>query len=282
MGLKYYFQKAKKEKWAISQFNFATLEQLRGILEAALELNSPVILGTSEGESRFFGLQEAVALYNLFKKKYNLPIFLNLDHGKDIDYIREAIDSGYSAVHFDGSELSFKENTRLAKKISDYAHKKNVWVEGELGLIKGESIIHKEERVELNEEDLTPPYQVKEFFNKTGVDSLAVSIGTTHGIYLKEPKIDFERLKEINRAASGFLVLHGGSGISEEDLKKAINLGITKINFNTEIRIVWKNSLREALEREELKPYKILPSVQNAISQKVSEKILIIGSRNKT
>lgn len=282
MKLKDYLQKAKKEKWAIGQFNFSTLEQLKGILEAVLKANSPVILGTSEGESRFFGLEEAVALYKVFQKKYNLPIFLNLDHGKDLDYIKEAIDSGYQAVHFDGSNLSFKENIKIAKKISDYARKKNVLVEGELGAIRGESTIHKEETAVLKKEDLTSPFQVKEFLKKTGVDSLAIAIGTVHGIYLKEPEIDFERLKEINQVSKKFLVLHGGSGVSEEDLKKAINFGITKINFNTEIRLVWKNSLKKGLEEtKELKPYKILPSVQNAISQKVLEKIIAIGSKNK-
>ncbi|GAI51856.1 unnamed protein product [marine sediment metagenome] len=137
MGLKDYLEKAQKEKWAIGQFNFSTIEQLRGILAAAQKMKSPVILGTSEGESRYLGLKEIVALVEISKIKYKVPVFLNLDHGKDLNWIKKAIDFGYSAVHFDGSELPFKKNIKCAKKIVEYAHKKGVLVEGELGYLRG-------------------------------------------------------------------------------------------------------------------------------------------------
>jgi len=280
--LKDYFQKAKAEKWAIGQFNFSVFEQLKGILSASLELNSPLILGTSEKESDYFGLEEITALCKAIKKKYKAEVFLNLDHAKNPDLITKAIKLGYDGVHYDGSLLSYEENIKNTKGVVEAARKKNVFVEGELGVIKGESTLHKKEEATIKDIELTLPSKAQDFIEKTGVDSLAISVGTIHGIYEKEPQIDFERLEKINKASKSFLVLHGGSGISEQDLKKAISLGINKINFNTELRFVWRDSLLKVLERaEEYKPYNILPEVQDKIKQKVEEKINILGSKNK-
>lgn len=284
MNLKKYFKNAKRQNWAIGQFNFSTVEQLRGILAAAKNLKSPLILGTSEGESKYLGVSEIIALVEILKKEYSLPsIFLNLDHGKNLNWIKRAIDYGYDVVHFDGSRLSLAENIKKTKEIVKYAHKKDVFVEAELGVIKGESEIHKR-KIKIEEKDLTSPLDVAKFINETQIDSLAVAIGNIHGLYSErpKPKLDFERLKEINKKAKGFLVLHGGSGIQEKDIRKAIDFGIVKINFNTELRLVWKSSLEKSLEEiEESAPYKILPQVQNAIQKKVEEKIILIGSKNK-
>ncbi len=281
--LKYYLRKAQKEKWAVGQFNFSTIEQLRGILAAAREKRSPVILGTSESEGKFLGLKETIALVEISKIKYQIPAFLNFDHGKDLKWTKQAIDYGYPAVHFDGSELSLEENIKYAKKIVEYARKKNVLVEGELGYLRGESRVHKQ-IAKIKKEDLTSPQEVVRFTKKTKVDSLAIVIGNIHGIYVRMPKLDFERLKEINKKTNAFLVLHGGSGISNEEIKKAIKLGIVKININTELRVVWKNSLENSFKRkpQEIKPYKILAQVQTAVQKVVEEKIKLFGSANKT
>ena len=285
MKLKDYFKKAKKQKWAIGQFNFSTLEQLRGILDAANKTKSPVILGTSEGESKFLGLKEIIALVEISKMKYQIspsvPFFLNLDHGKDLNFIKKAVDYGYSAVHFDGSTLSLKKNIEYTKKIVEYAHKKGVLVEGELGYLRGESRVYKE-RARIKKEDLTSPLEVKRFVEETKIDSLAVVIGNIHGIYKGELELDFERLKEISKKTNVFLVLHGGSGIPKEEIKKAIKLGIVKINVNTELRLVWKKSLESVLKTQEIKPYKILPRVQKAVQKKVEEKIKLFKSENKS
>lgn len=280
MNLKSYLKKAQKEHWAIGQFNFSTHDQLRAIFIAAEELKSPVILGTSEGEIGFLGIKETVALVEILKAKHKVNAFLNLDHGKDMNLLKKAADLGYSAVHFDGSGLSLKENIKNTKKIAEYAHKRGVLVEGELGRIKGESVFHKEEAV-IKEEELTSPDEVKMFLKETKADSLAVAIGNIHGVYKGGKNIDLERLKEISLASNAFLVLHGGSDIKESDIKEAVKLGIVKININTELRIIWKESLINSLKTDDFKPYKILPQVQNLIKEKVEEKINMFGSNGK-
>jgi len=258
MNLKDYLNKAKKEKRALGQFNFSTLDQLRGILKAGRKTEKPLILGLSEGELTYLGLEETIALVEISKMKYRVSAFLNLDHGKNLNLIKKAVDYGFSAVHFDGSDLILEKNIEYAKKIVEYAHKKNVLVEGEIDSIgKGK---------------ITKVYEAERFVNETGVDSLAIAIGSVHG-WGKKEKLDFERLKEINKKLAVFLVLHGGSGIAEASIKKAIKLGITKININTELRMVWKQNLVKTLKSKEIKPYKILPGVERAIQKKVEQKL---------
>jgi len=270
-NLKYFFKKAEKEKWAIGQFNFSTLEQFKGIIEAAKKLNSPIILGTSINESHFIGLSQAVALVKLAQKETGLPIFLNLDHALSFSYTKKAIDLGYQAVHFDGSKITIDENIKITKQIVKYAHQKNVLIEGEIDIVGG---------------DLTNPEQAKKFVQETKVDSLAVNIGTAHGIQTsgKDFRINLKRLKEIkDKTKNTYLILHGGSGTSEKDIKSAIRLGIVKININTETRMAYTNTLRKTLNKnlKEIIPYKYLPEVVTAVQKKVEEKIKLFGSNNK-
>ena len=276
-SLKYFFGRAKKEKWAIGQFNFSTLEQLKAIVSAAKKLKSPVILGTSQGEANFFGLEEATLLRDLYRKKFPY-IYLNLDHGKDVNLIKKAINLGYDCVHFDGSGLDFQENLKITKKIVKYAHKKGCLVEGEIKSIQGSSEIHKELPKEVLLEDIE---KAKEFVKKTGIDSLAVNIGNLHGVYTKSIRLKIDHLQKIKKAIPVFLVLHGGSGTSKKDIKEAIKNGVVKINVNTELRIAWKKSLFESLKKKDIKPYKILPPVIEAISDLVQEKIEFFRSINK-
>jgi len=284
MNLKQYLSKAKKEKWAIGQFNFCTLEQLRGILAAAKELKSPVILGTSEGEVKYLGMEETVALVEISKKKYGISsVFLNLDHGKNPEIVKKAVDLGYSAVHFDGSGLLLKDNIRISKKLAEYAHKKGVLFEGEIGAVKGDSAVHKE-KIIINKNDLATPEDASRYLKETRADSLAVAIGNIHGIYSDKKKINFELLESINDKAKAFLVLHGGSDIDKEDIKRAIKIGVSKININTELRALWRKALDESLEKnkEEVKPYKIMPYVEELIKGKVKEKINLFASNGKS
>lgn len=282
MNLKKYLKKAQKERWAIPQFNFSTMEQLKGIFEAVRGAKNPVILGTSEGESLFFGPEEAVSLARAYNKKYGVQAFLNLDHGKSFDCLKNAIDLGYDAVHFDGSLLPLEKNIEETKKTVKYGRRRGVLVEGELGHIAGESAFH-EGTTAIEEKNLTDPVKVAEFVKKTKVDSLAVSIGNVHGIYRTKPSLDFKRLEEIRKITNVFLVLHGGSIISDEEIKKAVSLGIAKINFNSELRLAWKQSLLEALQEnpDEIRPYKILGGAQKALQKKVEEKISLLNCRNK-
>ncbi len=237
-------------KKPIFQFNFSTLEQLKAIIQASK--GRKVILGTSESESKFFGLEEAVFL----TKKSNL--LLNLDHGKDIRYIKKAIQAGYSMIHFDGSDLSFKDNIKITKELVKYAHKNNVFLEAEFDPISS---------------DLTDPEKALLFLRETKADSLAIAVGNKHG--KEKAKIDFNRIKEIKKLTKAFLVLHGGSGLSFLDLKKAVNSGIDKININTELRIVWKQALIKNLQKKDLKPYNLLKPVQEEISKRVEKYLLI-------
>lgn len=274
MKLEQALRKSKKNERALGQFNFSAFEQLQGILKAAQINDTPVIIGTSGGESHFLGLKQARALVNAGKEKYGVDAFLNLDHGQDLEWVKKAVDVGYDAVHFDGSDLSFEENIEQTKEVVKYAHSAGVLVEGELGYLTGESKSH-QGQIEIKKEDLTSPEQVRKFVQATDVDSLAVAIGNVHGIYAKMPALDLERLQKINKETRAFLVLHGGSGISEQDLQQAVKSGIVKINVNTELRITWKENLTKALKQDSIKPYQILPEVEQAVTEKVKKKITL-------
>ena len=291
--LKYYINKAYKEHWAMGQFNFSDFSQVKGIIQAAQNLKSPIILGTSEGESKFVGLQEAVAMRNVLRQKTGLPIFLNLDHGKSFEYLKEAMLAGYDMVHFDGSKLELSENIKISNQVKKFAKWKGVVVEGELGKISTDASRVYTEKFEIKEGDLTNPEDAKDYVKKTGVTILAVSVGTFHGIDIAgvSPNIRLDRLKEISfvlRQAQdktkpiGF-VLHGGSGTPEEDIKEAIKLGIVKININTETRLAYSNALRKTLEtnKEEIVPYKYLGDAINAVCQVTDKNIRLFGSEGK-
>lgn len=277
---------AKEGKYVVGQFNASTDEQIKAIVEVAKDLKSPVIIGTSEGERKFIGMNQVVALVKSWQEQTNIPILLNADHCKTLESAKQAIDAGYSAVHFDGSELSFEENIKITKQVVDYTKNKNssILVEGELGYLRGESAIH--EKIEIKQKDLTKPEQAKEFVERTGIDSLAIAIGNIHGVETdrENPPLYLDRLEEIQRAVPGtFLVLHGGSGTPDQDIKKAIQLGVNKININTELRIAYKEELEETIEEhpEEIKPYKILTPAVEAIKKIVEEKIKLFRSQDR-
>ncbi len=276
--LKHYLKKAQKEEWAIPQFNFSTLEQLRTIKNVAQAMRSPVIVATSEKEANFFGLKEAVAVIKSYQKE-GIDIYLNLDHGSSFEKCKEAIDAGYDSIHFDGSKLDFLENLKMTKKVVQYAQeKREISVEGELGVIGSAEAFDKGFDIEI-----TNINEVEEFSIKTGVDRLAVSIGTVHGISTKKQKIDFDTLRKIKAKTGAGLVLHGGSGVNDEDIKKAIKNGIIKININTELRIAFTNGLRSALEKDkdEIKPYNYYYQAIEDMAKVIERKINLFGSKNK-
>ena len=283
--LEYYFKKAKKEKWAIGQFNFSDLSQLEGIIEAAKATQAPIIIGTSEGESRFLGLKRVVAFKKAFQDETGLPIFANLDHGKSFEYIKKAIEVGYDMVHFDGSKLPYKDNVAQTKEVVKYAKKFGTLVEGEMGIIGTETSKMYEEKFEIKEENLTNPIEAQEYIKNTGVDCLAVSIGNFHGMSVGgDPKLVISRLREIKKLIPNtFLVLHGGSGTPVKDIKQSINLGIVKININTELRLAYTSTLKKSLEDNpsEITPYKYLPNGIKAVQRVVEEKIALFGGKKK-
>ncbi|MFH1582484.1 MAG: class II fructose-bisphosphate aldolase [bacterium] len=275
-----YLKKANKSGWAVGQFNVSNLEVLKAVAQAAEKMKSPVIMGTSEGESSFLGLDEAVALVRVLRKK-GLSAFLNLDHGKTFDYIKKAVDAGYDSVHFDGSKLPLKENISITKKVLVYCRKKGVQVEAEVGIVGGSSTILKKTPKFL----MTESKEAEIFVKETKVDSLAVNVGSFHGIRSSgiNPEINLVRLKEINKKIKNTpLVLHGGSGIPKANIKKAVKLGISKININTELRLAYTASLKKVLTRsKEMVPYKYMPKVIKEVQKIVEDKIILFGSKNK-
>ncbi|MFA6296630.1 MAG: class II fructose-bisphosphate aldolase [Patescibacteria group bacterium] len=269
-------KKAQQEHYAVGAFNTSDLEITKGIVSASEEMNSPIILQTSEGEIVHSGKDIFFNAMKIFAEKSKTPINLNLDHGKSFEMCKWAVDIGYNSVMIDGSKLSLDENIKLTKQVVDYAHERSVVVEGEIGLVPTPD---KGEEVKILKAD---PNECKKFVEETGLDFLAVGIGNVHGENKGKPILDFERLSEICKVVSIPLVLHGGSGISDLDIKKAISMGICKINVNTELRQAFVKSLRESLEDEDvIKPYDIMEPVEDVIKKVVEKKIEIFGSKNK-
>lgn len=286
-NLKYYLEKARDEKFAIGQFNFSDFTQVKGITMAGKNLNAPIILGTSEGESKFVGMEEAVAIRDVLRKKLGIPIFLNLDHGKSLDYLKQAIDVGYDMVHFDGSKLPLEENIKIAKEVVKYAHWRKVLVEGEVGKIGTDASRLYSEKFEIKEEDLTKPEDAEKFAKETKADLLAISMGNFHGIEISgiDPNLRVDVLEKVKDKTKDkiFYVLHGGSGTPEDDIKEAIQKGIVKININTELRLGFAGNLRRALaaDPEEIVPYKFLQKALDSVTTVTGLKIKMFGSENK-
>jgi fructose-bisphosphate aldolase class II len=283
-SLKQYFDKALKEGFAIPQFNFSDFTQVKAIVAVAEKSQSPVILGTSEGESKFFGLNEAVAIRDTLRQRTGLPIFLNLDHGKTFEYLKQVIDAGYDMVHFDGSKLSLAENIEKTNQVIKYAKWRGVLVEGEVGKIGTESSKVYAEKFEIHEADLTNPSDAEIFVRDTKVDLLAVGIGNFHGVQSSgaNPDLKIDVLKKIKDNVAGVgLVLHGGSGTPEESVRQAISNGIVKININTELRIAFSEGLRTALAGGEIVPYRYLPIAQAEVEKIVEQKISLFQSAFK-
>lgn len=279
--LKQTVQEARDKKVAVGHFNISNLEALWGIFNAAKSLNVPVIIGVSEGERDFVGVQQAAALVKSIREEYNYPIYLNADHTYSFERVKEAIDAGFDSVIVDGAKLSFEENVAMTKQCVEYARStgREVLVEAELGYIGQSSKILDAlpEGVMLDEKSLTDPAKAKEFVDLTGVDMLAPAVGNFHGM-LKggvDPKLNIERVKAIEDAVGIPLVLHGGSGNSESDFKQAIANGIAIVHINTEIRVAYVNAVKKSLQDhpDEVAPYKVLKPAIQAVQDVVTAKL---------
>lgn len=276
------YKKAKKGGYALGAFNTSSLEITKAIIETAEKLNSPVIIETSPGEVGFLTPEMAAVQVITLAKKAKIPVVLHLDHGNSVPLVREVIRAGYTSVHIDGSSLSTAENTKLTKEVVNLAHKKKIAVEGEIGHVAGSSEKH-ETKVKITPDFLTDPKEAGAFVRNTGVDVLAVSIGNIHGVYDNPPKLDFKRLEAISSKVKKFFSLHGGSGIPKNQIKKAINGGVVKVNVNTELRLAFHEGLLHEFEvnPEEVVPYKYLPAGTEAVKKVVETKIRLFGSVNK-
>lgn len=256
---------------AICAFNFSTIDVANAILKKAGELASPVILETSSREALFLTPQEAYSLVRIYRPQYNFS--LHLDHGNTESIINECIKAEYDSIHIDIKGETLEETIEKINIMTLYCHAHNIAVEAGIGSIPESFKIPGKYT---GSSDLTDPEKAAFFVQKTGIDFLLVSIGETHGISPEE-KLDLALLREIHRRVTIPLVLHGGSGISQEDLQNAIKLGVCKINFNTELRLAWVKGIKQAFKDNpsEIVPYKILPKAHDLIKRVVEEKIRI-------
>jgi fructose-bisphosphate aldolase, class II len=271
---------AKNEYYAVGGFNINNLEFLQAIIEASEEMNSPVILQTSEGAIKYIGIDYVIGMVEAAIKNTHIPVALHLDHGGSFEMAMQCIRKGYSSVMIDGSRYPFEENIELAKKVTEAAHSVGVSVEAELGKI-GDT--KDNVSVDSREALFTDPDEAVEFVERTGVDALAISIGTAHGVYKGEPKLDFNRLEKIKSMLDIPIVLHGASGVLDEDVRKAISLGVNKVNVNTDFQQAFTSKIRELFNDDPdlYDPRKYCGPGREAIKIKVKEKINILGSAER-
>jgi fructose-bisphosphate aldolase, class II len=275
-----FLPQAKKEGFAVGQFNVNNLEFVQAIIEAGKEERSPLIFGASEGAIRYMGLNNVVALAKAAAEEADVPVALHLDHGSSFEVVMKCIRVGFSSVMFDGSHYPFEENIRLTKKVVEAAHAVGVSVEGELGTIGGV-----EDDLNVSEEDaaLADPEQAIRFWEETKVDAMAIAVGTAHGMYKGEPKIRYDIIEKVASQIEAPIVLHGGSGVPDESIQKAVSLGVGKINVNTENQVAMVKVVRELLDKnpDMIDPRKYLGPAREAIKETVKAKMRLFGSSGK-
>jgi fructose-bisphosphate aldolase class II len=299
------FSKAIKQKYAIGAFNISNMELIQSAVEAAQDLKSPLILQVSPSAKKYFKNNYLIKIVEAALQSSSIPLVLHLDHGDSFELCKECIDEGFSSVMIDGSKYDFKKNIEITKQVVEYAHNVGVTVEAELGVLSG---IEDDISIEKHEEIYTDSVMAAEFVQKTGCDSLAIAIGTSHGAYKfkNEPKLDLERLQQIKMSVGQDfpLVLHGASsvlsdlvkinnefggnienalGVPEDMLVEAINFGVSKINVDTDTRLAFSGAVRQYLaqNKQEFDPRKYLGVARDAVKELVKRKIRVFGSENK-
>lgn len=259
-NLREYLKWAEEKGVAIGHFNISDSEGFKAVTEAAEELGVPVMIGVSEGEREFLGLEEVAALVRTAKER-GRPVFLNADHTYSVEKAESAATVGFDSVIVDAADKSFEENVTITREVVEYvrANTPGVLVEGELGFIGQSSKILDSMPEGVSSETQTDPEEAKRFVEATGVDLLAPSVGNIHGmVKTGNPKLNIERIREIREKAGVPIVLHGGSGISDEDFLAAISAGVRIIHINTELRSAYKAGIEEGIKSDEIAPYKFM------------------------
>lgn len=279
-----YIQEASEKGVAIGHFNISNIEALHGIYNAAKKLGLPVIIGVSEGEEKFIGREEVVALVRTIRERDNYPIFLNADHHSSFESVKKCIDAGFDMVIIDGAKGSYEDNIKVTKECVEYAREfsqkngKDVLVEAELGYIGSGSDI--KESIPEGAGVLTKPEDAKKFVEDTGIDLFAPSVGSIHGLIKSgKPHIDAELVKQIREITNTPLVLHGGSGLRDEDFTNAISAGINVVHINSEIRLAFREAVEKSLKEmpEEINPSKILTPAVEAIEKIVEGRLKLFN-----
>ncbi len=270
MNLKEKLQQFTAQKRGLLATNFYNLETLHGVLQAASNLGEPVILQLTQSSIDYMGLNTALKLGRAGLEQFGVEGWIHLDHGGSVALVEKCLDAGFDSVMIDGSELAFEENIKITREVVEKAKSYGAHVEAELGFVAKLGQSHKGQ-------GFTQPEEAREFVEATGVDALAIAIGTAHGFYKEEPNLDIKLLSRIAENTAATLVLHGSSGVPHEQVKKAISNGICKINLATEIKNIFMQTLKARLaSNEEIDPRKVFPVATNAITQLVSEKLEMV------
>lgn len=271
-----FISKAQEKGIAIASFNVHNMETIQAVAEGAAEEKAPVIIQTTPGTLKHVGIHAVAACVKAESEKYDIPIALHVDHCTSFETIVQCIRNGYTSVMIDASKLPYNDNVKLVSDVVKIAHYAGVVVEAELGKIGGV-----EDEIYLNEREatFTVPSEAKDFVDATGIDTLAIAIGTAHGMYKGEPKLDFERLSAIKELVSLPLVLHGASGVPDSSVKEAIRRGICKINIATELKLPMAEAIRECFRNnpEESDPRNYMGAAKAAVKKVVKEKIRLCG-----
>ncbi|MGI6284234.1 class II fructose-1,6-bisphosphate aldolase [Neomoorella humiferrea] len=273
-------QEADAKGYAVGAFNCNNMEIVQAIIGAAEAEGAPVIIQASQGAIKYAGLQYITSLVRTAAAGTRVPVVLHLDHGTDFEQVLRCLRAGFTSVMIDGSKYPLEENIALTRRVVEIAHAMGASVEGELGRIGGT-----EDHVSVSEREatMTVPEEAARFVAETGVDALAVAIGTAHGRYKGKPQLDFERLAAIDGLINTPIVLHGSSGVPDEDIRRAVELGVRKINIDTDIRIAFVEAMRRALadNPEEIDPRKVLGPARDAATSVIRHKMRVFGSAGR-
>jgi len=269
---------AQKGGYAVGAFNVENMEMVKAVIAAAEEMNAPVMLQTTPSTVKYGSLETYFAIVAAEAQKTTVPVCLHLDHGNTFELAVQAIKTGYTSVMIDGSHENFENNITLSKRVVDVAKSCGIPVEAELGKVGG-----KEDDLEADADTNTDPMQAKEFIDRTGISSLAIAIGTAHGFYAGTPTLDKKRVSEIREVVSVPLVLHGASGLSDEDVRECVQRGICKVNFATELRVAYTNAEKKLLEEkpDTFDPKKLGTVGGEAVKELVKERMKVCGCENK-
>lgn len=273
------FADAQAGHYAVGAFNVENLEMVMAVIRAAEELRAPVILQTTPSTVKYAGLDYYLAMARVAAARATVPVAMHLDHGESFDLAMQALRTGYTSIMIDGSHESFEDNIAVTRRVVDACAPSRISVEAELGKVGG-----KEDDLEGGDGNpFTDPQQAKEFVERTGVNSLAVAIGTAHGLYKGTPKLEFDLLRDIRKVVSIPLVLHGASGVPEDAVRQAIELGICKVNFATELRIAYSDGVKAYLQQDPdvFDPKKYSKAGTANVIETVKAKIAFCGSAGK-
>ncbi len=272
--------KAKAEKYAVGAFNILDYATLEAVVDAAEQERSPAIIQTSASSTvKYYGYKALVDMATNAAGKSEMPFALHLDHCKDLEMVFNCIDSGWTSVMYDGSSFAFEVNLENSKKVVEKAHAKGISVEGEIGAVWG---VEDDITVDEHQELLADPDKAAQYAQETGVDAFAPAIGTAHGLYKGEPKLDFERLEEIAGRVKAPIVIHGGTGLSEEVFRKLISYGAAKINISTQLKIGYFDGFNSYIEAGgKTDPVKLIKHIRDTEKEVVKRFIRVFGSSGK-